>query len=250
MAQLADARRVFAAVNAQVVFHLAGAVGARPDLGLVLPTYHSLLTSTINVLLMAAEFGCARVILAGSFTEPMPEKDGGIPGSPYAAAKGAASTYGRMFHRLYTTPVVILRPFMTYGPGQAASKLIPSVIQSLLRGEPPRLSSGRVRADWVYIADVVDAFVIAACMPEIDGASFDLGTGQLTSIRSVVEQVVALIGASIAPKFGVLLERPAENEIAAITEPAAQQLGWRATTSLENGLRQTIEWYRATVDCG
>jgi nucleoside-diphosphate-sugar epimerase len=244
MAELGEARRIFTAVAPRVVFHLAGSVGARPDLDLVLPTYHSLLTSTVNVLLMAAETGCSRVILASSFTELVFGKEDGIPKSPYAAAKWAGSVYGRMFHSLYQTPVVLLRPFMVYGPAQASAKLVPSVITSLLRGEAPRLSSGRVKADWVYIADVVDAFVSAATMPGIEGASFDLGTGELTSIRAVVEQIMRAVGAGIEPVFGAIPDRPDENEVAAPTGPAAERLKWRATTSLEDGIRQTVQWYR------
>src|SRR5262245_29417668 len=107
MADPASARQIFAAVRPGIVFHLAGSVGAGPEMGLVLQTYHGLLTSTINVLLMAAEFGCRRVILAGSFTEPRPSLEPPTPGSPYGAAKWASSVYGRMFHSLYGTPVVI-----------------------------------------------------------------------------------------------------------------------------------------------
>ena len=71
-----------------------------------------------------------------------------------------------MFHSLYRTPVVILRPFMVYGPAQAASKFIPSVTLSLLRGEAPKLSSGRWKADWVYVGDVIEGF-LAATTPKL-----------------------------------------------------------------------------------
>ena len=100
--------------------------------------------------------------------------------SPYAAAKWAAAGYGRMFHSLYDTPVVILRPFMTYGPGQASTKLIPAVTLALLRASGPRLSSGRHRSDWVYISDVIEGFVAAATVPGIEGKTIDLGSGTLT----------------------------------------------------------------------
>src|SRR5262249_41964705 len=126
-ADLEQTRAVFAAARPDVVYHLAGAVGAGPQAELVAPTFHSLLESTINVLLAALEHGKPRVVLAGSFTEPPPGGDWPAPGSPYAAAKWAASAYGRMFHALYQQPVVVLRPFMAYGPGQAPSKLLPSV---------------------------------------------------------------------------------------------------------------------------
>jgi UDP-glucose 4-epimerase len=245
VADLEKARRLIAEVRPNIVVHLAGSVGASPDVGLVLPTYHSLLTSTVNVLMAAMEFGCRRVILSGSFTEPVPAAVEPTPHSPYAAAKWAASGYGRMFHSLFGAPVVIVRPFMTYGPAQAPSKLIPYAVLSLLRGEPPRLASGRTRADWVYIADVIDGFLLAVTTPGIDGRTIDLGSGSLVSIRDVVDRLVDAVDTPIKPIFGPLSDRPGENEVAANTALASELLGWRATTSLESGLRQTVEWFRA-----
>ena len=149
-----------------MVFHLAGAVGASPDLELVLPTFHSLLTSTSTCWWPRREVGCRRIVFSGSLTEPV-TGSGTTPQSPYAAAKWAASCYGRMFHSLYDAPVVILRPSMSYGPGQAAAKLVPSVTLSLLRGERPMLASGKARLDWVYISDVIDGFVAARPRQEL-----------------------------------------------------------------------------------
>lgn len=247
MADLAAARQVLAAARPEIIFHLAGSVGADPSIERLLPTYHSLLTSTVNLLFAATELGCRRIVLTGSFTEPLPDADNPTPGSPYAAAKWASSAYGRMFSALYGAPVVMLRPFMTYGPGQNTFKLIPTVALSLLRGEAPKLSSGRVRADWVYISDIVDAFLAAAHTPGVEGATLDLGTGELVTIRATVQELVRVIGTDIKPLFGALPDRPAENEIAAITGPAADRLGWRATTTLKDGLRHTVEWYRNTA---
>jgi nucleoside-diphosphate-sugar epimerase len=245
MADLAAVRGVFSAVRPTVVIHLAGSVGAGPDRERVLPTYHSLATSTVNILMQASELGCRRVILAGSLTEPMPGPQDPIPGSPYAAAKWIGSTYGRMFHALYRTPVVILRTFMTYGPAQARSKLIPSATLALLRGEAPRLSSGRVRGDWIYVDDVVDALLSAIVAQGIEGRTLDVGTGNLTSIRALVETIIEVMGSNTAPLFGAIPDRPQEQEIAADTAPTIRALGWRATTSLQHGLRQTVAWYRA-----
>jgi nucleoside-diphosphate-sugar epimerase len=247
VADIAAARELLATVSPDIVYHLSGAVGASPDLSLVLPTYHSLLTSTVNLLVAATEHGCSRVVLTGSLTEPAPIGPDPIPRSPYGAAKAMGVAYGQMFHALYRTPVVILRPFMTYGPAQASTKLIPSTILSLLGGKPPLLSSGKVRADFVYVDDVADAFLAAAVMPGIEGASFDLGSGALVSIRHVVEQLARLTGSTVAPQFGALPDRPGENEIAANTAPAAWGLDWAARTPLEEGLERTIAWYRARL---
>jgi len=246
MAHLADARRVFAAVKPDIVFHLAGSVGARPDIELLLPTYHSLLTSTVNVLQSATERGCRRVVLAGSSLEPgAGEAEPRTPQSPYAAAKWAASGYGRMFHTLYRTPVVVLHLFLTYGPGQAPSKLIPSVIRSLTRGEPPKVASGKTRADWIFIADAIESFLRAAITPGIDGRTIDIGSGRSTAIRHIVELLVEVTGSRVKPMFGALPDRPGEREVVADTAAALELFGWKATTPLESGLRQTVEWFRA-----
>ena len=245
MADLATARRVLAAVRPDIVFHLAGSVGASPDVALVLPTYQSHLSSTVNVLLGATEVGVRRIILADSY--PVPGEAEPTPSSPYAAAKWAASGYGRMFHRLYQTPVLILRPFTTYGPAQVATKLIPSVTLSLLKGEAPKVSSGRRMADWVYIGDVIEGFLAAAMAPEIGASTIDLGSGSLVSIRDIVTKLVEVVGSQVEPLFGVLPDRPAEYELAAETTAAATMLGWRATTPLESGLRRSVEWYRRVL---
>ena len=83
-----------------------------------------------------------------------------------------------MFHALYGLPVINLRTFMTYGPGQRdGSKLIPYVATALLRGESPRLSSGTREVDWIYVGDVVDAYLAAAVADGVEGTSIDIGSG-------------------------------------------------------------------------
>jgi nucleoside-diphosphate-sugar epimerase len=147
-----------------------------------------------------------------------------------------------MFHALYGAPVVMLRPFMAYGPGQTPSKLVPSVVNALIRGEAPKLSSGATRADWVFIDDVAGAYVAAATAAGVDGATIDLGSGALHSVRDVVERLVAITKPQVAPLFGALPDRPAELEVAADTALAASLLDWTARTSLDEGLRRTVEW--------
>lgn len=238
---LEAAHDLFAEIRPEVVYHLAGDVGAAPDAARVLPTFRSLLTSTVHVLSEALETGCRRVVLAASLTEPDDAPEFATPGSPYAAAKWAASGYGRMFQSLYGLEVVSVRPFMTYGPGQAASKLVPSVIRAFLARERPCLSSGDSESDWVFVDDVVEGLLSAATVSFPGPASIDLGSGRLASIREVVETIRSLMGTDIAPLYGALPDRPFERSRRADLTDARKRLGWQPRTALRDGLARTIE---------
>lgn len=243
-----DARatsELLSTIQPELIFHFAGFVSATPDIGAVRPTFDSLLASTVNLLTSATELGCRRMILPGSMIEPPVANVDVTPMSPYMAAKWAASAYARMFYTLYRTPVVIVRPSMTYGPGQPRTRLVPQVLAALLRGEAPRLSSGKMEADWTYIDDMTDGILAAALAPAIEGLTIDLGTGHVTTAREVVELVVELLGTSIRPLFGALPDRPGERSHPADIRTARERLGWSATTSLREGLRRTIEWFQA-----
>jgi nucleoside-diphosphate-sugar epimerase len=150
-----------------------------------------------------------------------------------------------MYHDLYDLPVVILRVFYSYGPGpQALRKIIPYSITSILRHESPRLSQGERPLDWVYIDDVADAFLAAIRQDSAIGHTIDVGTGTCVPIRSIVEQIVAIIDNGVEPVFGGMPDRLNEVLRVADTEDAARLLGWCARTPLEAGLTATIDWHR------
>lgn len=243
-ADLATVQNLLNRIKPDLIFHFSGQSTAEPKLELVLGTFYSLLTSTVNLLTAATQIGCRRILLTGSSMEPELGHMDSVLGSPYAAAKWASTAYGRMFHRLYQAPVVIVRPFMTYGPSQNVSKLIPYVTLSLSREEPPKLSNGLWQADWVYVDDVIDGFMAAAHSPNVDGCIIDLGSGSLVSIREVVQQITRLINSRVEPLFGALPDRPLEQVRVADQAYAYAKLGWKPKTSLDEGLRYTVDWYR------
>jgi nucleoside-diphosphate-sugar epimerase len=238
-------------VKPDVVFHFGGMVTAAPDVRLVLPTFHSLLTSTVNVLAAVTEVGRCRVILPASLEDPTGESaDTLVPTSPYGAAKLAAGAYARMFVELYATNVVSLRPFMTFGPGQNRNKIIPYTILSLLRGETPQLSSGDRAVDWVFVDDVIDAFLEAAGRSGLEGQTLDVGRGEAVRIRDVVQRLVRLVDPSIVPRYGAQPDRFDSRARVADVEATAAALDWRARTSLDHGLALTVDWYRQASATG
>lgn len=239
----ADVERLFQLTEPEVVFHLASRVTGKRELELVAPTFQANLASTVNLLVGATAHRCRRVVLAGSMEEP-DVAAGEAPGSPYAVAKGAASLYARFFRALYGTPVVSARIFMVYGPGQQdTQKVVPYSILSALRGEAARLSSGARPIDWIYVGDVVEGLMRLGEVPDLEGETLDLGSGELVTVREVVERIANALEAP-PPELGALPDRPLEPTRRARLERTAERLGWRPRVTLDEGLHRTIVWYR------
>ena len=238
-------RKILGEVKPDIICHLAGEVTAANDVRFVMSTYHSLLTSTVNILTQAAEMGCERIILTGSTNEPLDEN--AQPNSPYSAAKWATNAYGSLFQRLYQLPVIVVRPFMGYGPDQPREKVIPYVIHSLQKGEAPKLTNGLWVTDWVYIEDTVDGILSSAVAPGLQGETIDLGSGVLTSVREVVEKIVDIMDPEAKPIFGALPDRYIEHTRPADTEFTELKLKWRAKVALDEGLRATVKWFKTNA---
>lgn len=231
-------------VRPEVVFHLAGRVTGARDPSLVLPVMRVNLGGVVN-LLSALTGSAARVVLAGSLEETL---DGGAAYSPYIAAKRAAAEYAQMYYRLWDLPVTVLRIAMAYGPAQPdESKLVPYTIKSLLHGESPRLSTGTRLLDWVYVDDVVDAFLAAAGSSQSSGALVDIGSGRQVSVRETVERICSIVGGPVAPRFGDLPDRPYDHDRTCDLGPAERLLGWRPSVDLDEGLSRTVSWYTSRL---
>jgi nucleoside-diphosphate-sugar epimerase len=238
-------RQLFESIRPDIIYHLASHVMGAPSLEHVLPTFHSNLQTSVNLLTAAAEKGCQRLVLTGSLAEPELGKGENFPVAPYAAAKWASSGYGRMFHSLYGVPVVLARVFMVYGPAQKdLSKLIPYVTVSLLQGKNPKVTSGERLIDWIYVSDVVDAYLALAEVAGIEGSTFDIGSGKIVPIREIVNQVVNLLDSGVDVSFGALPDRPMEPIRVADVLQTYQRIGWKPATALSAGLQRTIHWYR------
>jgi len=246
LGELTFVQELIERVKPEIIFHLASHVVGHRDLGAVQPTFCANLHSAVNLLTVASEIGCRRIVLVGSQEEPdHNDSSMAVPSSPYAAAKWAASSYARMCHALYQTPVAIARVFMVYGPGQKdVRKLIPYTILSLLGGNLPRLTSGERPVDWIYVHDVVEGLLALAQSGGLDGRTVDLGSGSLVPVREIVEKIADLINSDDRPRFGSIAERPMEQVRKARAQETKDLIGWQARTSITEGLEETISWYR------
>ena len=174
-------------------------------------------------------------------------KEDAVPGpsSEYGASKAAAWMFVNQFYLRYNLPVVTLRPFTVYGPGENPGRLVSSVIQSIFKQKPLGLTAGEQARDFIFIDDVVNAFLSAANEKNaVNGETFNVSTGIETSVKDMVLKILDLMGADVKPSFGVIPYRSSEFwHLSGDPSKAAAKLHWQARTTLDEGLRATIAWH-------
>ncbi len=251
-----DARLVAeATAGVEVVFHLAALISIPYSYSAVESYLDTNVRGTLNVLEAAKVANVRRVIqtstseVYGTPTElPIRETHPLQAQSPYAASKVAADQLALSYQRSFGVPVVVLRPFNTYGPRQSPRAVLPAMLRQLIAGEREiRLGRLDPRRDLTFVLDTVDGFVRAATAPGIEGETIQLGTGRSDSIGELFEMACRLTGVDARVVEDPVRLRPDASEVLVLqSDPslARELLGWEAATSLEAGLAVTIEWMR------
>jgi nucleoside-diphosphate-sugar epimerase len=239
----------------QFVFHLAALgvtdPGIDPGLALAVNVGGALHLLEAVKKRASVQDDIRRIVLAGTCHEYGAREtvEGLDPFNAYAASKVAAWAYGRMYWRAYDLPVITVRPFQVYGPGQLEHTLIPAAIRKGLTGRDFSTTPGEQERDFIYVDDVVAGMVAAAAAPGIDGHSVDLGTGQTHSVRQVVDRIWTMARAQGRILRGDLPYRRSEvKHLVADADRTAQLTGWRAQVGLEEGLRETVRWYKESLE--
>ncbi|TCR61506.1 NAD(P)-dependent oxidoreductase [Bosea sp. BK604] len=234
----ADIKRIINRYNPKIIYHLTSDSKGGRAITLIPDSIQNDLMATINILLESAQAGGIHVVMTGSVEEP--GKDDKYPCSPYAAAKAASTAYARMISSISGLEVSILRLMMVYGPNQKNYKVLPYVINQLRDGQLAELGSGARALDWVYVDDVIDAFLRAGSLPWTSADPIDIGTGSLMRLRDCLEMIGELMGRADLLRFGAIDNRAQEREDSADTELARLRLGWKAKTNFRDGIQATI----------
>jgi NAD dependent epimerase/dehydratase len=245
-----------AVAGVEIVMHLAALIAIPYSYVAAESFVDTNVGGTLNVLEAARRAGVERVIQTSTSevygtpdTLPIRETHPLQAQSPYAATKVAADQLALAFQRSHGVPVTVLRPFNTYGPRQSDRAVLPTMLRQLLAGRS-EIQLGRLdtRRDLTFVADTVDGFVRAATAPGIDGMTIQLGTGRAESIGELFEVATRLTGNAASAVQAADRMRPDASEVLALqSDPslARERLGWTATTELEDGIAQTIDWLRA-----
>ena len=248
----ADAvRQALGHIRPEIVFHLA-AVGTSGPSITVPAAWRVNVEGTRNLLEAACRSGVRRFVHTGTAYEYGQASGYDLstskkldPLAIYAASKMASHALVQEYGRTQGLPVVSLRLFAVYGPGQSAKSLMPAAVDAALEGRDFPMTAGEQLRDFVFVHDVVEGYLYAAAVEGIEGSITDLGTGNALTVREAVSRVFRLVGSPARLLAGALPYRPGEMMVqVADPRPARELLGWQATISLEDGLRQTIEWYR------
>lgn len=228
------------------VVHLNAFVSTDRGIETIDKTMQWNVVSTISLLTACTEVGVERVILMGSCDEygqkhcPFDPSLTLDPSSPYGASKAAATAYARMFYGSFKLPTVVLRPSVVYGPGQSPRQLISMVLKALAEDRVIAVTEGRQTRDFVYVDDVVDVIMLSLTAPNIAGGAFNIGSGEVVTVRHCLERIESITGRTGLIHYG---GRPyAESErfhYEPMLDETYQTFGWRPTVMLEEGLRRT-----------
>jgi len=164
----------------------------------------------------------------------------------YAASKAAAWQFCRMYARTQAWPLVGAMLFQVYGPGQSTKNVVPAAIEAALAGKDFPMSSGRVRRDWIYIDDVIDALLALVQADRFDVESIEIGLGGLLSVRDVVAKIYSMVGRGGRPLLGLLPDRPGDIDMQhSDVEVTKLILNWEPRINIDAGLRRTIDFMQA-----
>lgn len=254
LANAAEVESFVSSEQPEIVFHLAGVTGGERTLEFAERAVRGNFVASHHLLAaLGRSAGPHRIVLIGSSEEygrqdslPYREDLPARPVSPYSASKAAVTQFALLYHQLFAMPVVVLRPFIVYGPGQQPGMLIPSLMEALVRREPFPMTAGEQTRDFVYVDDVVDAILAASVADGAEGEVFNVCSGEERRIRDLAEEAVRVAGAAgDALGIGALPYR--QNEVWRLVgsnEKARRTLGWSPRVRLEEGLRRTWDAYR------
>ena len=238
-------------VRPELVAHLAAFTHVGKSFRRVDESLTTNIHGTVN-LLLALDGDYERFVYTGTseiygdVPTPFREDAPVNPVSPYSVSKYAGERYSLMFHQAYGWPIVCLRPFNAYGPWQTPDRVIPEVILTALQGGELLTTEGSQTREFNFVADLAEGFVAALGAPDVDGRVINLGCGQDISIRDLTGKVLDLMGNPIEARIGALPHRPTEIwSMCSDNTRARELLGWQPRHTLDEGLQETIAWYRS-----
>lgn len=238
-------------ISPHVVFHMAASIDRSSEFSGIRKMIDVNVIGSLNLFESLKEIpACQSIIVAGTSEElgqnptPFDESQREDPVSPYSFSKVCVTHLSRMLYNIYQTPITVLRPTLAYGPGQDEVMFFPALIQTLLRGELFEMTSGEQTRDFVYIDDLVNAYLLAGARKEHSGEVINIGSGKPYKIREVARRIATAMGRDDLLRIGARPYRKAEimSYFTNITK-AQSYLGWSPSIDIDEGIEKTIACY-------
>jgi NAD dependent epimerase/dehydratase len=247
-----------AMLGCEVVFHLGALIPIPYSYRHPREFVTANIEGTLNVLEAARRSEHGRIVHTSTSevygtaqTTPIDEEHRLHPQSPYAASKVAADHLALSFQRSFGTPVVVVRPFNTYGPRQSARAVIPTIVTQALSRDVVELGATSPTRDFLYVEDTARGMIRCAEAEGVEGEVINLGTGTEVSIAEVAERVMRLLGRDVPMELDENRLRPQDSEVerlVAETTKARDLLGWEPSVELDDGLQRTVDWLTRSLD--
>lgn len=229
------------------VFHLAGygASGSEQDSALIqdvnVTGTRLLYEACANISGIQAIVHAGSAVEYGKKTVPLDEQMMASPRNEYGLAKLWATLYGEMLREEKHMPITSLRLFNTYGPYDVPTRFTAALTLALLRSQMPKLSGPEVVRDFVYVDDVVSAFLLASEGP---CGIYNIGSGTQTSLYDSAAIIQKALGTNVNLEWGGDVGRNIDSEcFKANTQRAKDLLGWEPHTTFVDGIEETVKWF-------
>ena len=213
--------------------------------------YQTNFVSLTNIVTLLEEKGISAYIHAGTSSEyglnsKQPKEDSNLePNSHYSSSKIAASYFLKYVGKTRNFPAINLRLYSVYGPLEDSSRLIPTILNNAKVKKFPHLVNPDISRDFIFINDACEAFILAASKinPELYGESFNIGTGNKTTIKDLALTIKKIYKIKQTPIFSNMSKRSWDlNEWYSDSKKAEKIFGWKSRTSLVDGLNLTFNW--------
>lgn len=247
------------AQGVDTIFHLAALI-AIPYSYVAPESYvDTNVTGTLNICQAAKELGVKRLIVTSTsevygtaMYVPIDEKHPRQPQSPYSATKIGADAIAKSFYNAFNLPVVIARPFNTYGPRQSARAIIPTIISQIANGER-RIKVGDLTPtrDFNFVEDTCRGFLALAQTEGIEGEEFNIATGEEISMGDTLNLIARLMGADVEYVVDADRLRPSRSEVFRLcgdNTKITTLTDWHPRVTLREGLSRTIAWFTDPVN--
>lgn len=246
--------------NTDIVFHL-GALISIPYSYLNQQSFVDVnIKGTLNILQASLASKICRIIHTSTSEVygtaqyvPISENHPINPQSPYAATKAGADYLALSFCRSFDLPVIVLRPFNTYGPRQSARAIIPTIISQILSGKKTvNLGSVHPTRDLTYVRDIVEGFILSIdkSSEQAVGQVINLGSNFEISVKDLANLITRSMGITVEIQSEDERKRPSKSEVERLwadNKKAKELLNWSPKYSLEEGLRETIGWFEKNI---